>query len=115
MQTDIQFTEAALRHLQAMIARVPGGVGFRLALKDSGCSAYQYVPDIVTAVNTDDIHWQTDCGVAIYVEAASAAKLQGLVVDYVAKSVGCHQLVFNHPRAKDLCGCGESFNLDESS
>ena len=102
-------TERAAMHFQRLIARRdPPGV-FRLSLRDSGCSGFRYVPEIVDQPMGGD--WISEQqGVTLCVAREDIPKLIGTTVDYVTKDLGW-RLVFRNPHAEDVCGCGESFNL----
>ena len=39
--------------------------------------------------------------------------LEGMRVDCRKQSLGQEKIVYDHPKAKNVCGCGISFNLDQ--
>jgi iron-sulfur cluster assembly accessory protein len=110
----IQFTDAAVTHLQAMVAK-QNGLGLRISVKKTGCSGYMYVPEIVEQERAGDICWTTSQGLTVFLDPGCEAIVRGTVVDYVAKTLGVKQLEFKNPNAASLCGCGESFNLKEDA
>src|SRR5690242_15457604 len=102
----ITLTDAALEHINIMLAKQPQGVGFRLSIKKTGCSGYAYVPQIIEKIEPTDLHFM-QANLAIFVDLASEAFLKGVIVDYVmdADSLGLKQkrLVFINPHEKNRC------------
>ena len=114
----ITLTESATKHIQTLLkeARAQASAKeshatFRLSVKQTGCSGYMYVPEIVEKKKKEtDIEIQLP-DLLIYIDADSADILNGTEIDYVKKGLGLYQLVYHNPNADSLCGCGESFNL----
>lgn len=109
----LQFTDAALMHIKNIIAKQDRAMGFRLTVKQTGCSGYMYIPEVVNYENENDIKILHPTGITIYIDPACVELIRGTVVDYVKKSFGMKQLIFQNPNATSLCGCGESFNLKD--
>lgn len=107
----LTFTEKAVAHIQGILKNHAKGSHFRLSVKQTGCSGYMYVPDIVQAPKSTDVvvpfHNENVC----YVDQDCISIIEGTEVDFVKKDFGMSQLSFNNPNADSLCGCGESFNL----
>ena len=112
--TIITLTKAAEDHIQSMIEKQADAKGFRLSIKKTGCSGYAYVPDLVATVREEDIHFDTEHGLAVYVDPACREFVEGLVIDYVSDTASLKQkrLVFINPHEKNRCGCGESFTIE---
>lgn len=111
----IKFTDAAVAHIKQMMTKQVNSIGFRLAIKKTGCSGYAYVPAIIEKITEGDIHFVTDDQLHVYIDAASANLLKDIRVDYVADAVeGLKQkrLVYINPNEKNRCGCGESFTIE---
>ncbi|MDF1759942.1 MAG: iron-sulfur cluster assembly accessory protein [Coxiellaceae bacterium] len=109
----LSFSDAALAHVQQKISAKHGAVGFRMAIKETGCTGLMYVPEIIEAVNEGDVHEHVR-GVDVYIAADAVDAIKGTTVDYVDMSLGQKQLAFDNPNADSLCGCGESFNLKKN-
>lgn len=107
----ISLSDNALKHIMRNVEQ-QNALGFRLAIKKTGCSGYAYVPDIINQINADDLHFSFQ-NLEIYVAKDSAQFLQGTVVDFQDQGFGQTKLIFHNPNAANLCGCGESFNLAE--
>jgi len=109
----ITLTEAASKHIKSMLAKDNSNIGFRLSIKKTGCSGYAYVPQIIDKINENDLYF-LEREIPMYLDPAAKSFVEGLVIDYVADSIGLKQkrLVFINPNEKNRCGCGESFTLE---
>ncbi|MCX7125661.1 MAG: iron-sulfur cluster assembly accessory protein [Gammaproteobacteria bacterium] len=115
----ITLTAAAKQHIKIMLMEVGAlattKTAFRLSVKQTGCSGYMYVPEIVEHKKKEtDIEIKTP-DLLIYIDTESAEILKGTEIDYVKKGLGLYQLEYHNPNADSLCGCGESFNLKNPS
>jgi iron-sulfur cluster assembly accessory protein len=116
MNEKITFTDAAVSHIKNNLAKVNNSIGFRLSLKKTGCSGYQYVHAIIDTAIENDLHFTIQEGISIYVDPACENFIKGVVVDYISDNkMGLKQkkLVFMNPNEKNRCGCGESFTIEE--
>ena len=113
-QQIITFSSAAVTHIQQLLAKEVATMGFRLSVKQTGCSGYMYIPEIIKQRHSDDLYFVTPDGLPVYIEKKACRFIQGTHIDFVAKQFGMKQLTFNNPNAQNLCGCGESFNLKEA-
>lgn len=106
----LEISDKAIQYLKKMLAREQAKV-FRLSVKQTGCSGWMYLPEIIQAANETDILVSDKADFSVYVKADSLSALQGTKIDLVSKSLGQEVLVYENPNANSLCGCGESFNL----
>ncbi len=81
--------------------------GIRLSVKNGGCSGYEYGLGVVKAPKEGDITVQ-EGALNVYVDAQSAALLDGVIVDYI-DSLLESGFKFTNPNATDTCSCGKSF------
>ena len=107
----ITVTDSAAEHIATIIARHENGMGFRLSIKESGCSGYRYVPAIVEAEGEDDIRIDTPQGIIVLIDYRWVAVFQGTVIDLVQEALSQKRLIFNNPNVDSECGCGESFGI----
>ncbi len=107
----VNVTEAAIAHFRAQLALDKNAQAVRLSVKQSGCTGFKYVIDLVPQAHADDLHLQLEDGVELLVDKESVAIVEGTQIDYVTEGVN-RQLRFINPNAKDHCGCGESFNVN---
>ncbi|OGT33627.1 MAG: hypothetical protein A3C44_01765 [Gammaproteobacteria bacterium RIFCSPHIGHO2_02_FULL_39_13] len=106
----IILTNSAKAHIQNMLEKKGKNAVFRLSIKKTGCSGYQYQPEIVNEKNELDIEIR-ESDLPIYIDSTVADIIEGTVVDYVKKNLGISQLEFKNPHADSVCGCGESFQI----
>lgn len=109
----IALTPAAEAHIKKMLSQKVSAMGFRVSVKQTGCTGYMYIPEIISNLNPDDLHIRIH-DLSIFIDKSAVEMIKGTEIDYVNKSLGVSVLVFNNPNAKSLCGCGESFNLRET-
>jgi iron-sulfur cluster assembly accessory protein len=107
----VDVTPAAVEHFRAQLRKNADASAIRLSVKQSGCTGFMYVIDLVPEAKADDLHLQLDDGVVLLVAQDSLAIVNGTEIDYVTEGVN-RQLRFLNPNAKDHCGCGESFNVN---
>ncbi len=107
----VNVTAAAIEHFRAQLGLDKSAQAIRLSVKQSGCTGFKYVIDLVPEAQPDDLHLQLEDGVELLVDKESVAIVDGTQIDYVVQGVN-RQLRFINPNAKDHCGCGESFNVN---
>ena len=105
----ITLTEAAADRVREFIDKRGSGVGLRLAVKTTGCSGMAYVMEFADQVEDDDVVFEHQ-GVKVLINPKSLVYLDGTELDYAKEGLN-EGFKFNNPNVKDLCGCGESFNV----
>ena len=106
----IILTESAARHVQKMLAQRRKGIGLRLGTRKSGCTGYAYVVDYADKIEQSDRVFESN-GVKVVVNKESLSMLDGMTLDFVRENVLNQGFEFINPNIKDMCGCGESFNV----
>lgn len=106
----VTVTPDALAHFKRQLAGSDDAQAVRLSVKESGCTGFMYVVDMVQSGQPDDVHYELEDGVELFIDNGSLNVVSGTQIDYVKDGVN-RQLKFNNPRASDHCGCGESFNI----
>ena len=81
----------------------------RLGLQGGGCSGFMYNYEFVTQPDKKDKIFEFD-DIKICIDIKSYLFLNGMEVDY-EESLLKSGLVFNTPKAKRACGCGESVSF----
>lgn len=94
------FTSKLVKHPNKMI---------RLSTKESGCTGFAYVLDIVDEAFESDIVLSFN-GLNLAVDSASMTMLNGTEIDLVREGVN-EVVKFNNPNVVAECGCGESFSV----
>jgi iron-sulfur cluster assembly protein len=105
----ISVTETAAKKILGNLTRRGQGLGIRLGVRTTGCSGLAYVLEYIDTINPEDITFEQD-GFVVVVDPKSSAYLAGVEIDYVRQGLN-EGFEFNNPRAKDYCGCGESFRV----
>jgi iron-sulfur cluster assembly protein len=103
----ITLTQAAVQHLQSLIAEKGDATqGLRLFVEKGGCAGMQYGMTL-DAVNAGDEVFENG-GVKVIVDSESLNYLRGSEVDYCDDLTGTGFRLKN-PNAVRSCGCGTSF------
>lgn len=112
METAINLTETAAKHIKSSIERRGRGLGVKIGVKTTGCSGLAYILEYV-----DNEQGQQHCvehhdiqGVRIYMNPEHRAYLYGITLDYQKKGLN-EGFEFINPNERDRCGCGESFRV----
>lgn len=105
----ITLTEKAADRIKGFLAQRGKGVGLRLAVKTTGCSGMAYVMEYVDEVEDSDVVFE-DMGVKVVIDPKSLVYLDGTELDFAREGLN-EGFKFNNPNVKDMCGCGESFNV----
>jgi len=105
----ITLTAAAADRVRQVLGNRGKGVGLRLGVKTTGCSGMAYIMEYADALEADDIVFE-DHGVKLIVSPKSLVYLDGTELDYTREGLN-EGFKFNNPNVKDMCGCGESFNV----
>lgn len=109
-QNAVSVTAAAAAHFRRQLKNNLDAKAVRLSVKQSGCTGWMYVVDLVPEAKAEDLHLAIGEGVELLVDPAALSVVSGTEIDYVTEGVN-RQLKFNNPRVKDYCGCGESFSV----
>ena len=105
----IVLTDKAAAHVRDYLARHGGGDRFRIGVRPTGCSGYQYVVETADSIGEDDATFECK-GVKIVVDSHSLRYLAGTELDYVREGLN-EGFRFNNPNVAETCGCGESFSV----
>lgn len=111
-QQSVSVTASAAEHFKRQLSGNKEAKAVRLSVKQSGCTGWMYVVDLVQEARAEDLHLVLGEGVELLIDPASLPVVSGTEIDYVSEGVN-RQLKFNNPRVKDYCGCGESFSVDK--
>ncbi|MGD8176891.1 HesB/IscA family protein [Marinimicrobium sp. ARAG 43.8] len=104
-------TPAAVEHFRRQLAKEEKSRAVRLSVKESGCTGFMYVVDLVEDGRPGDVYYALSDDVALYIDPESLSVVTGTEIDYVLEGVN-RQLKFINPNAQDYCGCGESFSVN---
>ena len=105
----ITLTEAAASRVKQFLGNRGKGMGLRLGVKTTGCSGMAYVIEYADDIEEGDTVFE-DHGVKVIINPKSLVYLDGTELDYAKEGLN-EGFKFNNPNVKDMCGCGESFNV----
>lgn len=105
----ISISDSAARRINEVMKTEASGAMLRVSVSGGGCSGFQYIFDIDSARNSDDILIE-HAGARVLVDETSLPFLAGSVIDFVDDLIGQSFKVQN-PNATASCGCGTSFAL----
>jgi len=106
----IQLTQRAADHVQQMLNKRGHGMGLRLATRKTGCSGFSYEVDYADQINDDDVLFES-LDIKIVIDKNSLPNINGSEIDYSTNNTINQGFEFHNPHVKDVCGCGESFNV----
>ena len=88
------------------------GVGIYLGFKQIGCMGWQFIPQVV---NEQPIDSETHVfsNLKVYIDPSVTELIAGTKVVFQENDLGEGKVVYEHPKAKQHCGCGESFFMEE--
>lgn len=109
----VTLTDAATRKITELISQQDNVLGLRISAQAGGCSGYQY--GMAFAESQQEGDWVGEFGgVKVFVDPQSAPVLNGVQVDYV-ESLQATGFTIHNPNAVRSCGCGKSFETEESA
>lgn len=109
----IHLSQSAIRELKRLETKDPYGSGVvRIAIAAGGCAGLSYDLRFGQTTQSDDQTLRID-QLKIVIAPEDLARCEGLAIDYSEDLMGGN-FRFTNPLAKQTCGCGTSFNLDEA-
>lgn len=106
----VVLTETAAEHVNTKLTERGAGIGLRIGTRKSGCTGYAYVVDYADQIDDQDQVFESH-GVKVVVDSASLPYLSGMTIDFVRTNALNEGFEFINPNVKDMCGCGESFDV----
>lgn len=105
----IKVSEAAAKHIRAMLAKRGKGLGILVGVRPSGCSGLSYVLEYVDEPDPSASAFDYE-GFQLFVPAKSAPALVGMILDYKKEGLS-EGFSFDNPNVLGECGCGKSFKV----
>ncbi len=106
----ITITPAACQHFEKSLAADAERQILRISTRESGCTGYAYVLDMVVGAEAEDKVFAASDKLTLAVDQQALPLLLGMEIDYVAEGVN-KVVKFNNPNVVAECGCGESFSV----
>ena len=111
-QIPVSFTETAIKHLSKQVSsRQAAGIEFNV--KESGCSGFKYLLELAFEIDDNAITYDLSDTLKLFITPEVLPLINGTQVDYIQEGVN-FRLDFNNPNATALCGCGESFSVEQN-
>ena len=109
----IAITPDAASHMKTMLTESGNGaIGVRVGVAARGCSGLKYFMEYAKeAEQGDEVVEQN--GVTILIDPASVMHMLGTTIHYVSNDTE-EGFTFDNPNVRSTCGCGESFNTENS-
>lgn len=107
----ITLTKTAAQQILFLINQNPNNKGIRLSIKKSGCAGFRYFMKLVQNKKKEDIEFFQH-GATIFISINLLKFLEGVKIDFINNGLN-KVFNFHHPKIKNYCGCGESFEIQE--
>jgi iron-sulfur cluster assembly protein len=109
----VSLTAAAAGKIRELMAQETDVSVLRVAIEGGGCSGFQYGLGFDHGAQEGDLEFEQE-GVKVVVDPFSAPYLKGATVDYL-ETIQESGFKIDNPNAVSSCGCGHSFQVDEST
>jgi len=110
----IHLSQSAIRELKRLEAKDPYGSGVvRVTVAPTGCFGLAYDLQFRQSTKPTDQVLKID-QLKVVISSEHLAYCEGLAIDYSEDLMGGN-FRFTNPLAKQVCGCGVSFSLEEKS
>ena len=107
----ISVTTNAVDQIKKILLEAPIGTdALVVGVDKSGCSGYSYKLDFAYKDNVKNFEFVSRKGKKLYIDPKASLFLIGTVMDYKTDKLSS-RFVFNNPKQKNTCGCGESFQV----
>ena len=107
----IQLSAAVQKYWQSLVTSQQG-IGIHLQFKQIGCMGWQFVPTVIDKSQADLVLLDYT-SLNVWIDPNIIAQVKGTTVDLsAADDLGQAKVIFNHPKAQEHCGCGESFFME---
>lgn len=100
-------TETAQAHIAKALAADSAAIGFRIGLKQAGCSGNKYTFALAHEQRAAD-RPVTVGGLKVFIEPMAEMQLLGATLDLVVNGPNKTLDFVNNPNESARCGCGES-------
>ena len=112
----LTLTPSAVDYFKRYLQGMPSESVMVFSVSHSGCSGLKYQTDAreKSELSDDFLACEQD-GWVYFVARDALTYLEGMRVDCRKQSLGQEKIVYDHPKAKNVCGCGISFNLDQDA
>ena len=108
----LHFSEKSLDYILSKVQPNTEAGGIHIHLKTTGCNGYQITLDPLDHQPEGcEVMWLH--GVRFLIDDVTKERVEGTHVTLNEMEFGQKKLMFVHPKATHVCGCGESFTLED--
>ncbi len=108
----IEISKAAIAEIKRMqTVRQQTDSKFRLGLSSGGCKDFYYTIDLEEQIEADDRVYEVG-GVSVLIDCQQLQYLDRIKLDYSEDLMG-GGFRFQNPHAISVCGCGNSFSVND--
>lgn len=104
---NIAVTESAFNRIKQLVCQ--SNKFLRVSVDGGGCSGLLYKYELSDKLADDDLIIESK-GIKVAIDSISQPYLLNCTVDYI-EELGNSYFEVKNPKAKDLCGCGNSFSI----
>ena len=109
-ETAVHVTEKAAKQLQHLMQKEnKADYALRVSVKGGGCSGLSYVLGFEKEPKPGEKEI-VENGLRIFLDLKAAIYIAGTILDF-SDGLNGKGFVFENPRAKTVCGCGNSFSV----
>lgn len=107
----LTITPKALERIQYLLSKKSGAIGLSVGIRRRGCNGLSYTLDyVMTEPEPGKYEIVENGNVKIFVDQTALFYVIGTHMDYIENEVES-KFEWKNPKAKSLCGCGDSFNI----
>ena len=107
----MQLTPAAATYIAERLKQNKDTCGLRLSTKQTGCSGFTYVAEMISVVSIEDLAVENEANLPIYMSKKSVVFLNNVMIDLQELPLRQRKLIYINPNETGRCGCGESFSI----
>jgi len=107
----VSFTESAIKHLSDQVKK-QNAFGIEFTVKESGCSGFKYLLELAFDKDDNKNCYSLSDDLQLFISSDVIPLISGTEVNYLQEGVN-FRLDFKNPNATALCGCGESFSVEQ--
>lgn len=107
----ITLTKSAAHQILNFIRLNPDILGIEITIKKSGCAGFTYKMHKMLTLHENIMMYERD-GAKLFIPLDVMPFIDGTELDYVKEGLN-YSFKFKNPKARYLCGCGESFGIEQ--
>ncbi|VFP78062.1 Protein SufA [Buchnera aphidicola (Cinara cuneomaculata)] len=106
----IQVTKKAAKQILFLLKKDKDSSGVTIQLKKSGCAGFKYVLKIKKKIKNSDYIFMTK-SIKFIIPKKLIPQLYTTKIDFIQTGLN-NSFIFTNTKHTSICGCGESFNIE---